>query len=165
RSGIFSTRKQGFTSLSSSVCRIPVPSTIDRLQTISEGTAIVKAHGRATGVSATTSGRSSPSPLPRWRKDLAAGGCCAFAPAYWSDTVPLRVLRVEAHKKGNSDGHPSLCCDRDRISATRRQPSPRAVWPATDGARPQHGGTALLLPHVRRVSVAPAVCPRAPGGR
>ena len=102
-------RKQGFTSLSSSVCRIPVPSTIARLQTISEGTAIVKARGRVTGVSATTSGRSSPSPLPRWRKDLPAGA--ATRSSAHTDRTPSRsasfTLEVRC-KKGDGDGHPSL---------------------------------------------------------
>ena len=74
---------RGFTRFGSSVCLIPSPRTTARLQTISEGTAIVKAHGRVTGVSATTFGRSSPGPRTRWRES-------------------------NTRTKGDDDGHPSL---------------------------------------------------------
>ncbi|OLC67302.1 MAG: hypothetical protein AUH69_04675 [Actinobacteria bacterium 13_1_40CM_4_65_12] len=38
---------------------------------------------------------------------------------YWSDTIPLYVLHAEVRcTKGDGDGHPSLCRDRDREIAT-----------------------------------------------
>src|SRR3989441_3132994 len=81
---------RGFTRFSSSVCLIPSPPTTARLQTISEGTAIVKAHGRVIGDSATTSGRSSPCPRPRWRRSNTRRGCHAFARAYCTGRTPSR---------------------------------------------------------------------------
>jgi hypothetical protein len=59
----------------------------------------VKPHGRVTGVFGNEV-RAQLASLPAE---------AAFARAYWSDTIPLRVLHVEVRgTKGDGDGHPSL---------------------------------------------------------
>jgi len=66
----------------------------------------VKAHGRVTGVFGNDARAQLAEPVAEM--ETYPPRAATRLPAYWSDTVPLRVLHVEAHKKGNSDGHPSL---------------------------------------------------------
>src|SRR5437867_5179035 len=103
------TSKQGFPSLSSSVCLISIPPTTARLQNHLGGNGDCEGPRQGDQRFGNDVRAQLAEPVAEMEEGLPRRGCHAFVRAYWSDTIPLRVLHLEVRcKKGDGDGHPSL---------------------------------------------------------